>query len=762
MVASLAALLFIFILLHLLFPLKVNIKYSTIITDKEGTVIHAFLTHDDKWRMMTELGEITPELKKAIIFKEDKYFYYHFGCNPISIARAAYNNIVRGMRTSGASTITMQVARLLKPKSRTYWNKMKEIFRSFQLEYHYSKDEILQLYLNLIPYGGNIEGVKSAAILYLKKAPNHLSLGELTALAIIPNRPTSLKLGKKNALITQERNRWLERFREAQLFNGQTIDDAIGEAFDPSRHEGPKLAPHFSYRMKNKYPYSPIIKTNLNLATQKKVEKLVSNYINHLRSKNIRNGAVLILNNRTQLIEAYVGSADFNDPEDGGQVDGVRAIRSPGSTLKPLLYAFAFDRGLITPKMMISDVPINLAGYAPENYDQKYYGNVRIEFALANSLNIPAVKLLDLLGVRSFIVKLKEAHFAQIEKDENKLGLSLILGGCGVTLEELTNYYRGLANNGTFRNIQWLQSESDDTTNIEINLMSPAAAYMVTEILIQHTRPDLPVLWQSSFHLPKVAWKTGTSYGRRDAWSIGYNKTYTIGVWVGNFSAEGVPNLSGAEIATPLLFNIFNTVDYNSPNEWYDVPEEVDFRFVCPESGEIPAYFCNDPIIDTYIPGTSPNKECAHLQQVYVSPDSLTSYCTTCLPEGGYKKKYYDNYKPDIIAYYEEQRINYERVPQHNPDCERVFSENEPQIISPVANLEYLIDKSDTQQIKLVCNAANDVQLVYWYINDRFHSSVEATSYSFFTPESGRNKISCTDDKGRNTNIWVTVKYVRL
>ncbi len=745
-------------ILNLLFPLQVNVPYSQIVTDKKGNIIHAYLSHDDKWRMMTELDEITPQLQKAIIFKEDKYFYQHFGINPIAISRALFKNITKQKRTSGASTITMQVARLLAPKNRTYSNKINEMFRALQLEWYYSKDEILQLYLNLVPYGGNIEGVKSASVLFFDKAPNNLSLAEITALSIIPNRPTSLRLGKHNTAILTERNKWLNRFKTAQIFDDTAISDALEEALNAKRKDAPKMAPHFSYRMKQKYPNSPIIKTNLLLNKQRKVEQLVGNYIKRLYSQRIRNAAVMVINNRTHEVEAYVGSADFFNSEDAGQVDGIKAIRAPGSTLKPFLYALAFDQGLITPKFIISDVPVNYSGYSPVNYDKKYNGNVSIEHALANSLNVPPVKILQKLGSDVFVEQLVNIGFKRIKKDRQQLGLSVILGGCGVRLEELTLLYSSFANEGYLHSFQWLQSDSINTQQTQI--LSPSAAFVVTDILTQLTRPDLPTNYESSKYLPKIAWKTGTSYGRRDAWSIGYNANYTIGVWVGNFSGEGVPVLNGADTATPLLFDIFNSVDYASPSEWFISPKELEFRWVCSASGLPPSEACKNQVMDYYLPLVSPTKTCKHLKKTYVSPDDQHSYCTSCLPPVGYKTKYFPVYSPEIVALYEKERIHYEKIPPHNPRCERLFTGDVPRIISPVDGLEYIIDKADNDQLMLTCNVANDVDKVFWYINDQFYQAAGTSDNLFFSPKKGKNKITCVDDKGRKKNIFVVVKFL--
>ncbi|MEN8121019.1 MAG: penicillin-binding protein 1C [Bacteroidota bacterium] len=748
-----------FFLLNLFFPVQLKTDYSNIVIAADSTVIHVYLSSDEKWRMKTELSEITPLLRKAIIFKEDKYFYFHPGVNVLAIFRALFNNIAQNKRTSGASTITMQVARLLNPKERTYSNKLIETFRALQLELHYSKDEILQMYLNLAPYGGNIEGVKAASLLFFEKAPNHLSLAELTALSIIPNRPNSLILGKDNDTIIEIRNKWLKRFEKAGLFSKQDIKDAINEPLLAKRHNAPKMAPHFSRRMKNMHIEKANIYTHLDLKKQLKIEHLVKNYINRLYNRNIKNASVFIIDNDKSSVITYVGSADFNNTEDAGQVDGIKAIRSPGSTLKPFLYALVFDKGIITPKLKLTDVPVNYSGYEPHNYDSEYHGLVSVNNALTNSLNVVAVKILDQYKSYKFVNELKKLNFKQIKKDEKKLGLSVILGGCGVTLEELTGLYHAFANNGVYTEFNWLQN---DSLNSGFNIISQESGYMLTDILTQVTRPDLPLEWQNSADLPKVAWKTGTSYGRKDAWSIGYNKNYTIGVWVGNFSAEGVQELSGSETAAPLLFEIFNTIDYQSDAEWYDIPENLEFRLVCSETGLIPNNFCTNLTSDAYIPNISSNRKCDHLRKVSVSADTSISYCTSCLPESGYINAYYPNYPPEMISYFETNQLKYRKVPPHNPQCERIFAEDKPEITSPINNVEYFIDRADTTQILLSCNAANNVDKVYWYINDKFYKKSIPAQKVFFKPDEGMVKISCTDDKGRNANVHIKVEMINF
>ncbi len=770
LVRTAIAALLIFFGLDFFFPVRTLVPYSTIITARDGSILHAFLSRDDKWRMYAELNEITPTLRNAILFKEDKYFRYHPGFNPVAMVRAAGRNLLTGRRTSGASTITMQTVRLLEPRKRTYISKFIELFRALQLELHYSKDEILQLYLNLIPYGGNVEGLKSASLLYFGKSPTLLSLAELTTLTIIPNRPSSLRLGTRNTLVVQERNRWLARFRASHLFDETTISDALNEPLIAYRREAPQLAPHLSRRLRVENPDIPIIHSSLNPTMQATAERLVQHYANRIRAYNIHNSAVLIVDNQSREVVAYVGSADFSNAFDGGQVDGVRAVRSPGSALKPLLYGLAFDAGIITPKTKLADVPTNFGGYEPDNYDRRFNGLVTAEFALANSLNIPAVALLKEVSTPILVSTLQKAGFSAIKKQAKELGLSMILGGCGVTLEEMTRLYAGLANGGRVQPLAYTLSQTP-APKTGSALLSPEAAYLVTHTLTQITRPDLPNNFDNSYHLPRIAWKTGTSYGRRDAWSIGYNQRYTIGVWVGNFSGVGVAELSGANTATPLLFQLFNVLDYNSPTGWFKTPKEaskLSMRLVCPETGDVPGEFCTNPVADYCIMGVSRYRRCQHRKAIFTNAAGTMSYCASCLPEpddgpSGVVRRSYPNVSPEIMAFYQSHRIPIELVPPHNPACERVFGSTNagqggPIITSLNDGSEYFINPKQPVEMELGCQAANDVQTVYWYLNDKLYRRAKPAEALFFKPRPGALKISCADDKGRSRDIRVLIK----
>jgi penicillin-binding protein 1C len=335
----------------------------------------------------------------------------------------------------------------------------------------------------------------------------------------------------------------------------------------------------------------------------------------------------------------------------------------------------------------------------------------------------------------------------------------MILGGCGVTLEEMTSLFSAIANNGVYAPANFLQHQK---RGVQDTILSASSSFMLTEILSQIARPDLPTNWEGSTKLPRIAWKTGTSYGRRDAWSIGFNKRFTIGVWVGNFSGAGVPELNGAAVATPLLFQLFNTIDYNSPNEWYAMPRDCGIRSVCSETGLTPNHFCESIVNDYFIPLISSNKICQHKKDVAVDAKEQFSYCTHCLPENGYQRKWYTSPTPELQFWFEENNIPYNKVPPHNPDCERISEAGAPKIVSPVNNNEYLLEKQNPEPLQLSCQTDAEVSHVFWFINNKLLRKAKANEKIFFTPAEGTVKISCTDDKARNTDVWIKVRYVKL
>ncbi|MBL8000075.1 MAG: penicillin-binding protein 1C, partial [Candidatus Kapabacteria bacterium] len=522
------------------------------------------------------------------------------------------------------------------------------------------------------------------------------------------------------------------------------------------RYDAPRNAPHFAIRMQRRYPSLPVIHTHLDMRIQEQAQTLAYNYIQRLRGIGIFNSAVFVVNNTTNAVTAYIGSQDFNDRDHAGQVDGVQAVRSPGSTLKPLVYAMGFEKGLVTPKSRLYDVPISIDGYAPENFDQTFAGAVSVEDALARSLNIPAVSLLNTMGVQPFAAKLSKCGFREISPSAKNVGLSLALGGCGVRLEELAMMYSCFARQGTVAPFRWIHGDSSSSVK---RILSPASTFMITDILTKLTRPDIPTTFLNTMRVPRIAWKTGTSYGRRDAWSIGYNTKYTVAVWVGNFNGEGIPMLTGSTSATPLLFDIFSAIDNTIQTDWYSPPKDVDFRIVCSESGQPPGEDCDNTVTDYFIPTVSNAQPCSHIKRVAISSDKLYSYCTSCLPQNGYIIQRYVQYPPELINYYNGERIALDLPPPHNPMCTRVFADAAPTIVSPLDETTYIINRNAAEPLMLTASTASDVHRVYWYLNDKLVGTYPPRERVFVKPVYGENKISCSDDKGRNSDIRITVEW---
>lgn len=750
--------LLIFLCLDLVFPLPALKPMCRLVLARDGQLATAYLSDDDQWRMPTQIAEVSPDLVKALLQKEDKWFWWHPGVNPIAISRAAFDNLISGKRVSGASTITMQVARMLEPKARTFGGKLREMFRAFQLEWHYSKTQILELYLSYLPYGGNVEGVKAASYIYFDRSPGTISLAQAVTLAVIPNRPNSLRPDQHPEATRQARDRWLGQFVAEGAFAQGEVAAALSEPLVASRHQLQSRAPQLCRRLVNNYPQQ-VIRSTLDLKTQTLAEELLAAYVRRIRHKGVSNGAVLVLDNLTSTVLAYCGSADFSDVAAKGEVDGVKAIRSPGSTLKPLAYAMAMDQGLLTPDSRMLDVPSIWSGYSPDNYDEEFRGPVSMAFALRNSLNIPAVEAVQRVGFDAFLNRLIEAGFSSIKRQRKQLGLSVVLGGCGVSLEELTRLFSAFARGGI--SSPYAYTAHDRLHQLAgTRICSPASAWLIADILSGIERPDLPNDMIGATGRARIAWKTGTSYGRRDAWSVGFTPRYTIGVWIGNFDGRSAPDLSGSTMAVPLLFELFNAMEAGKPRLEFPRPIQVMKREICAETGDLPSPDCASRSKGYYIRDISGRKVCDQERQLYLSVDSAMQYCTGCLPEqsDAYVRASFPIYPPRLTLWYENNGVAYRRPPPHNPACTANFDGPGPVVISPTPDFEYLIEEGAGQEILLQAASDGHVARHYWYINGKFYKSCLPGEQVFFAPKPGRQRIVCMDDHGREERIEVSVK----
>lgn len=434
------------------------------------------------------------------------------------------------------------------------------------------------------------------------------------------------------------------------------------------------------------------------------------------------------------------------------------APRSPGSALKPFIYALALDRGVIAPQTLLYDVPVDFSGYQPENYDRTYNGVVSAEEALIRSLNVPAVNLAAKLHGDGIYQFMQRAHVTTLTEPSDHYGLSLILGGCEVTLLELATLYAGLANGGRFRPYRLLQSDPQVEGEA---LLHPGAAFIVSEILSKLRRPELPAVWEWSRDMPKVAWKTGTSYGHRDAWSVGFTPHYTVGVWIGNMDGKGAPALVGAEAAAPLLFAIFNQLEANAGQRWFLQPSEVEGRRVCSVSGGLATPRCPTTRIELFMPGTSPVKPCPLHKIIMVDKETGYRLCSNCRQGRDYTERVVAQWPAEIAVWLEKNGYPLDDIPEHLPSCRRVAAGDPPVIRSPQPGAEYRLRTGvpeEFQKILLDASVSNETSEIYWFVDGEMIYSGAATERVFLTPEPGTHTLLCMDDEGRSSEVNITIR----
>jgi len=755
---------------------------STIVYDRNGKILRAFIAPDEMWRIPADIEDVSPKLRMAIISYEDRWFRYHPGINPFSLARAAITNIRAHRIVCGGSTITMQVARMMEPKPRTIRSKLIEMLRAIQMELAFSKDEILTFYFNMAPYGSNIVGSAAASHFYFNKDQKDLSLGEAALLAAIPNSPAVLRPDSRlwanydvhPAILA--RNKVLARLLQNGKINQAQYSEAIAEPVSNQKYPMPFIAPQLAYKLKEMHPGISNILSAVDINIQLLAGETLKKHLQPLRKYGITNGAVVVMGTRTREVLAMVSSADFFDEEASGQVNGAMAPRSPGSALKPFVYALALDSGIVSSETILSDVPVDYSGYRPENYDDKFRGAVTVREALIHSLNVPAINLsaklkFSSMEQRSIYSFLKEAEINTLTEPEEHYGLSLILGGCEVTLLDLTNLYCGLANMGEFGTYKLALEMADHNVSqknsivpphldrsISRRLLKEGTAYILTEILSEVERPDLPTCWESAINLPKVAWKTGTSYGHKDAWSIGYSPAYTIGVWVGNFDGAGSPAIVGAEAAAPILFDLFNAL---SSKEWYTRPDSVKERRVCSLSGMELSPYCRHSKNELYVPGVSPNQQCTMHKAIAIDKETGMRLCSHCRIGRDYETKIFVVWQPEIATWMERNGILVDKLPPHYSECSQVASGDGPVIRSPSAGSEYMIRQGvdiGYQKILLEASISNDSRSIFWFLDSKLIFNGSPTEKVFITPTSGNHKLVCMDDEGRATEMILRIR----
>jgi len=731
-------------------PLLDGISFSQVVRDRDGNLLRVTLSSDQKFRIRTRSRDISPEFIDATLQFEDKHFAQHPGINPVALLRSVTSILPRHARTGG-STITMQLARLrFHLQTRTAAGKAGQILRALELERHYSKAEILEAYFNLAPYGRNIEGAGAASEIYFGKQAARLTQPEAIALSVIPQSPTrrALLVDRQNSLLNNAQRKWHDRVLpdpDAEFSNRLFRAQARGNT--------EFLAPHFVQRVLESDKTTREIVTTLDLARQRLIERRVSDYIAAARTRGIENATVLLVDTRTHDVLAQIGSADFWDKGINGQVDGTRSSRSPGSTLKPFVYALAIEQGIIHPLSVLADAPRSFGEYNPENFDRDFLGPLHASDALARSRNVPAVSLAAQLSHPNLYEFLRRAD-VPLPEPESHYGLALPLGGAEVTMQDLVRLYAALANNGELRPLR--RTAHDPASTRGLRILSPEASFLTLQMLGNVPRPEMNCADAAS--AAPVFWKTGTSHGFRDAWSIGIFDHYVLAVWIGNFDGRANGAFVGRTAAAPLFFQIIDSLRANWPEPGRTLQPPPNLKRVkfCSVSGDLPGALCTDLVEGWFIPGISPIKTCEVHREVLVDVATGLRLATD---DGTreIRRETYEFWPSDLLRLFERAGVARRSPPPFllGTASELVArSGNSPRIVSPLPNSEILF--ASATAIPLRAKADADVRDVYWFAGKTFLGKCNAAEMLSWKSTPGDYELTALDDHGRSA--WCNVR----
>ncbi len=740
-------------------PLRQRFSISTGVWSADGELLRVTRTADDQYRLWTPLTEISPTLIEAFLLKEDQWFYWHVGVNPVAIVRAAQRTYSGGTR-QGGSTLTMQLARLGdRLHTKTTVGKLRQMGAALWLEARYSKRDLLEAYLNVVPFGGNIQGVGAASRIYFGKPPAQVSLGEAITLAVIPQRPAS-RAGRhatETSLLAARARlgaAWLARHQNNADDRRQIELPIVAKA----EFALPWQAPHFVDAMlAERTPTGGRIDTTLDAGLQRVVERQIHRYLRQYGDVGMRNAASLVVDTRDMSVKAWVGSADFWNEETHGQVNGVTAKRSPGSALKPFVYALALDQGVLHPQTMMRDSPTAFGPFTPENFDGRFFGPISAQEALIRSRNIPAVWATMQLQQPSLYQFLQTAGIRDL-KPESFYGLALPLGGGEVTMEELAGLYAMLANHGALRPLR-VRPSSPQVDGVR--LVSPEASFVTLDMLRHNRRPDDVGMVPVRARWP-VAWKTGTSWGFRDAWSAGVVGPYVVVVWIGNFDGQGNPAFVGVDAAAPLFFRIADALNLARPVE--DVPAFVPPPgvaqvAVCVGSGDLPNADCPHTVDTWYIPGKSPIRVSTLHRAVAIDIETGRPACAPYRATTRFEV--FEFWSSDMLRQFREAGMP-RRAPPPLPACATDDRTDLPRIASPLRNVTYALNGTTSRnEITLDAGVAADVQRVFWFDGRALIGSraVAEGPLPWRPTSPGAHLIRIVDDHGRSAERDVTVQF---
>ncbi|MCF2733747.1 penicillin-binding protein 1C [Bacteroides thetaiotaomicron] len=733
-----------------------HVPYSTVVTDRNEELLGARIASDGQWRFPPR--NTTPEkIKECLITFEDKHFYHHWGVNPFAIGRAFYQNVKNKRIVSGGSTLTMQTIRLARNESRTFREKLIEMIWATRLEFRASKEEILSMYISHAPFGGNVVGLDAAAWRYFGHSADDLSWAESAMLAVLPNAPAMIHLSKGRKTLLDKRNRLLKQLLEKKTIDSSTYELAISEPLPDEPHALPHIAPYLVSRFyqERNGEYS---RSTINKGIQTQVEDLAERWSNEFGRSDIRNLAILVIDIPSNQVVAYCGNVHFDRKQGGNQVDVIQAPRSTGSILKPFLYYAMLQEGSLLPDMLLPDVPVNINGFTPQNFSMQFEGAVPASEALARSLNIPAVTMLQRYGVPKFHSFLQQIGLKTINRSSSHYGLSLILGGAEATLWDVTNAYAMMG-----RSLLQLPQRSCSlllpTSRIteSTDPFQPGAVWQTFDALKEVNRPE-EIDWKSIPSMQTIAWKTGTSYGFRDAWAVGVTPRYAVGVWVGNATGEGKPGLVGAQTAGPVLFDIFNLLPSSS---WFTRPAGIFVEAeVCQKSGHLKGRFCDETDTLLVLPAGLRTEACPYHHLVTLSADESQRIYENCANTEPTLRKSWFTLPPVWEWYYKQHHPEYKPLPPFKAGCgEDTFQPM--QFIYPPMNARIKLPKQlDGSKGFLTVELAhnNPNATVFWHLDETYQAQTQDFHKISLQPAAGKHSLTAVDGEGNTISTTFFVE----
>ncbi|OIQ17709.1 penicillin-binding protein 1C [Lacinutrix sp. MedPE-SW] len=734
---------------------------ATVITSSNNTLLGAQIAKDGQWRFPKN-DSVPEKFKTCIINFEDEYFYKHPGFNPISIFKALKQNINSGAIKRGGSTLTQQVIRLSrKGQPRTYLEKIKEIILATRLECRENKDDILAYYSSYAPFGGNVVGIDAASWRYFNRNPHELSWAESATLAVLPNAPSLIYPGKNQERLLKKRDRLLKKLLQNKIIDSLTYNLSIAEGLPQKPYPLPQIAPHLLQKVVKSNP-GERVKTTVNYKLQQQANTVVYNHYNLLKQNEIHNISVLVLDVKTREVLTYIGNAPTNN-KNQKDVDVINKPRSTGSILKPFLYAAMLDAGDLLPNTLVADVPTQFGNYVPENYNKEFDGAVPASRALSRSLNVPAVRMLKDFGLDRFHHYLKDLKLKDIKYNANHYGLSLILGGAESNLWDLCKSYASFSStlnhfnetsseyfSNEFCEPTFLASEKIDfgKKSTEKTLFDAASIYLTYESLKQVNRPEGNENWEFFDDSKQIAWKTGTSFGFRDAWAIGTTKDYVVGVWVGNADGEGRPGLVGVEAAAPVLFDVFDLLPHS---EWFAKPfDEMSEIKVCKESGFRAGQYCENSL-KTFVQNSGlKTKPCPYHKLVHLDNSKNFQVNTSCEAINNIKNTSWFVLPPLMEYYYKNKNPFYKTLPRFRNDCIAV-SDQKMQFIYPKNNAKIFLPKDfneETNELILKIAHSKKMSTIFWYIDNKYIGKTTEIHDLTIIPTEGTHTITAVDEIG--------------